>query len=364
MNRVMETPAAVRKRSRVLFAATSLQPGTGGIQRVARLMAKVLTEEFADTASARFLTLHDTAAPPGIEAPVRPHGGSNWRMARSALLHGGSHLITDACNLGQLHGLPRLRRKPYLTFLHGIEIWEDAKPRWVRSAQAATVPLFNSNYSRARAEKLHGPFLRANVCWLATESDAAPPALPRPPGAADVLMVGRIEERYKGHHDMVSAWPAVVAAIPGATLRIIGKGPGQPYLEDLAAKSGAGGNIVFEGFVSEERLEDLYSRAALFALPSRGEGFGLVYIEAMRHRLPVIASVHDAAQEVVLDGVTGYTVNLDEPGQLAERIIRVLRNPDLAARMGEAGHARWAEHFRYSGFRDRFALILRDFLAR
>ncbi|HEV3436435.1 MAG TPA: glycosyltransferase family 4 protein [Gemmata sp.] len=350
-------------RPKILFAATSLEPGTGGIQRVARLMARVLLDDFADCASVSLLTLHDKASAADIPAPVRFHGGSSLRMAYNAIRNRGSHLITDACNLGQLHWLPGLRRKPYLTALHGIEIWETAKKRWVRSAKAATMQMFVSDYSRRRAESIHGSFPQSRVCWLATETDELPPARPYATDANDVIIVGRMfAERYKGHHELIAAWPAVISMVPRATLRIIGRGPGEGALKALAERSGAAKNIVFEGFVSEQRLDELYARAALYAMPSRGEGFGLVYIEAMRHGLPVIASRHDAAPEVVIDGVTGYTVDLDSPGQLQDRIIRLLQNRELAARLGEAGRRRWAEHFRYSCFRARYGEILSSFL--
>jgi phosphatidyl-myo-inositol dimannoside synthase len=88
-----------------------------------------------------------------------------------------------------------------------------------------------------------------------------------------------------------------------------------------------------------------------------------VYIEAMRHGLPVVASVHDAGQEVNLDGRTGYNVNLDRPDELPDRLIHLLRDPDHAAALGAAGQRRWAEHFRYSAFRERFRPHLREFLA-
>lgn len=352
-------------KAEVLFAATSLQPGFGGIQRVARLMAKVLTQEFADRATVRFLTLHDTAPPPDIPGPVLPHAGSVWRMARNAVRQRGSHLITDACNLGQLNFLPGLQGQPYLTFMYGIEIWEESKPRWVMSAKAADVQIFITEYTRRRAEAVHGLFPRAVVCHLGTEYDAPPPPRPHWPDSTDVLIVGRMfGERFKGHHELIAAWPAVVAAVPTATLRIVGRGPAQQELETLAARSGAGRSIVFEGFVPDDRVDELYARAAVFAMPSRGEGFGLVYVEAMRHGVPVVASIHDAAPEVVIDGEVGYTVDLDELDQLAERLIRLLRNPDLAARLGRAGYDRWLNNYRFSHFRDRFTPILGDFLAR
>ena len=92
----------------------------------------------------------------------------------------------------------------------------------------------------------------------------------------------------------------------------------------------------------------------MFAMPSRGEGFGLVYIEAMRHGLPVIASRQDAGQEINIDGETGFNIDLGSVTELPDRIIYLLENPDLAQAMGLAGYKRWAEHFRYGAFKERF----------
>jgi phosphatidylinositol alpha-1,6-mannosyltransferase len=97
-------------------------------------------------------------------------------------------------------------------------------------------------------------------------------------------------------------------------------------------------------------------------MPSRGEGFGLVYVEAMRHGVPVIASVHDAAPEINLDGETGYNVDLARPADLAERIIHLLRDRDWAARLGANGRRRWERHFRFSAFCERFVPLVTEFV--
>jgi phosphatidylinositol alpha-1,6-mannosyltransferase len=73
--------------------------------------------------------------------------------------------------------------------------------------------------------------------------------------------------------------------------------------------------------------------------------------------------VHDAAGEVNLEGETGYNVDLDRPGELAERLILLLRDRDHAAALGRAGLRRWADHFRYRHFRARFGPLLGELLA-
>jgi phosphatidyl-myo-inositol dimannoside synthase len=350
---------------RVLFAATSLAPGAGGIQRVGRMAARVLREILPADGELRALVLGDRGLPPDILLSGTATGGSRVRFGLVALTASCTHLVTDAINLGQIQWLPNLCRKPLLTFMHGIEIWENAKPRWVRSARGAAVPVFVSEFSREKAERIHGPFPAARVCPLATEADD--PLSPRPVsiGVPEILIVGRLmNDRPKGHRELILAWPTVMTKVPEAVLRIVGCGPGEAELKSLAGQSTATSQVRFEGFVSDARLDELYARATAFAMPSRGEGFGLVYIEAMRHSLPVIASVHDAGRELVEDGRTGFLVDLDRPGQLADRLVAVLEDPALARSMGAAGQEKWARDYTFSRFRARLEPIVSEFLSR
>jgi glycosyltransferase involved in cell wall biosynthesis len=89
----------------------------------------------------------------------------------------------------------------------------------------------------------------------------------------------------------------------------------------------------------------------VFAMPSRQEGFGLVYLEAMWWGLPCIASTADASGEVVLDGETGELVPYGDVGALGGALVRLLSDRARAARMGEAGRRRARDHFGYERFR-------------
>lgn len=348
---------------RILFGGTSLWAGTGGIQRVSRMMAQVLSQ-YGDTMDCtRYLSLLDTLPPPDLAFDVRVMGCSKWRFCRAALFSRCSHLITDGCHVAQIGRLPGFRHKPLMTFIHGIEVWENAAPGYIKAAKSATMPLFNSEYTRRRAERLHGEFTRGVICPLATESDEFPTVTPRRERPV-VLIVGRITERdrCKGHHELIEAWPKVVDAVPDARLRIVGKGSGEAELKRLAAGTSASSSIIFEGFVPEEKLDEAYASATVFAMPSRGEGFGLVYAEAMRHGLPVITCAREAGEEVIRDGVTGFAVDLEKPGELADRLIELLRDSELAARMGQAGREHWAGNYRFIHFKKRFEGYLEAFL--
>jgi phosphatidyl-myo-inositol dimannoside synthase len=138
----------------------------------------------------------------------------------------------------------------------------------------------------------------------------------------------------------------------------VGGGDDTKRLMDKAAASRAARQIHFTGFVAKPMLDAWYRSAALFALPSRGEGFGLVYLEAMAHRLPCIGSIHDAAGEVIVDGRTGRLVDQDDRERLAEAVSGLLLDEECRRRMGEAGHRRLATEFSFDRFNQRVNALL------
>ena len=109
--------------------------------------------------------------------------------------------------------------------------------------------------------------------------------------------------------------------------------------------------VRFFGGVSVQELGRLYRTASVYAMPSRQEGFGLVYAEAMWHGLPCIGSTKDAAGEVITSGETGVLVPYGEVEPLADAITRLLSDRDLAQRMGRAAAADARRRFGYARFR-------------
>ena len=353
-------------RPRVLLATESVRAGNGGIARVARLMAKVLGER---TDPVTGIAFSDPQPSSDLGVSFRTARGSRTRYVlevnRAIPTH--THFVYDCLGMSRAHQWLPIPHRPSLAYVHGIEVWTGtAHSKQVAAAPRMTHLLSNSLHTRDRAAELDPRFARAEVCWLATESDDPPASTPRTGGPPRVTIVGRVvPNRYKGHDELFRAWPAVLAAVPDAVLTVAGTGPALPQVRKLAAELGLPENQVeFRGFVPEAVMPQLWAETTVFAMPSRGEGFGLVYIEAMRHSVPVIGSVHDAAPEVNLDGVTGYNVDLTRPSQLADRLIHLLRNRDEASRLGANGFRRWQTAFRYSAFRSRFEPILNRFLSR
>ena len=346
---------------KIVLAAESLAPGHGGICRVARLMAKVLVGA-RDRCAVWGISLSDSR-PADLGLPIRTCSGSRWRFAEEVWKAGFCHryFLYDFVGMARAH--PRWLRRPFATFIHGVEVWEMARRDRVAWARRAALLLANSAYTRDRADRLHGGLKQAKVCWLATEEDEEPAEAADSTGPPTVMILGRIDPQlWKGHRELIEAWPRVVEAVPEARLLIVGTGQGAAQTQAMAAASPANRHIDFAGFVPDDRMADRWRSASVFAMPGVMEGFGLVYIEAMRQGVPVVASIHDAAPEINLDGVTGFNVDLTRPSDLADRLIDLLRNPRAAGALGAAGRRRWREHFCFSAFRDRFLGYLRSWI--
>lgn len=157
-----------------------------------------------------------------------------------------------------------------------------------------------------------------------------------------VLYAGRLVER-KGVEYLLRAFAEVVKEIP-AELVIVGEGPEKERLMGLSSKSGLDGKAVFKGWVSQEILADLYSECNVFVLPaiidSKGdtEGLGVVLLEAMSYKKPVIASDLGGITDIVKDRETGLLVKEKDVPGLASALQQVLQQPALAQRLGEGGY--------------------------
>ncbi|MFF8829053.1 glycosyltransferase family 4 protein [Streptomyces sp. NPDC015131] len=163
-----------------------------------------------------------------------------------------------------------------------------------------------------------------------------------------VVCVSRLVPR-KGQDTLIRAMPSILARVPDAVLLIVGGGPYEQDLRRLAAETGVAASVRFTGAVPWEELPAHYGAGDVFAMPCRTrrggldvEGLGIVYLEASATGLPVVAGDSGGAPDAVLDGETGWVVRGSAPEESADRIVTLLNDPELRARMGERGRA-WVE---------------------
>lgn len=332
--------------------------GRDGISRLARLVT-------ATVDAATVLALHEPRAATVFgRASVRGAGGRSWRFAASALRAAAAADRRTRVVVTHLHLAPAAlafaaRGASLTTMLCGVEAWRPLtrlqRAALERSARLIAISQFTRDgFTRANPRFADRPI---DVCHLGVETRPEPgPAAGAFPSA---LIVGRMagDERYKGHDPLLEIWRDVVAAVPGATLRIVGDGDDRARLEAKAASLGLDGQVAFLGRLEEDALQREYARCTAFVMPSRDEGFGFVFVEAMRAARACLGS-RGAAAEIIAEGETGVLVDPDDRAQLRQGVVRMLRDRPATAAMGARGRARFLQHFTEERFRDRFTALL------
>lgn len=354
-----------------MLVTAGLELDGGGRALVGRLLAQAGSSWAADRGVGFEVVSLGTAELPGTGLELRTMAGNRKALAatvwRRQLNRHPPALLFDLLGLSRVQALlPAAVTAPYGVMLYGIEVWRPLSVSARRALSAAQRLISISRHTLERAR----PFLPT----LAGPPSVLPLALEdRPPhgevdhallsrvGEGFALIVGRMatSERYKGHDELLAA----LAQLPHQEARLVvaGQGDDRIRLEALANRLGIASRVTFTGFVSEATLAELYRACGALVMVSMGEGFGLVYLEAMRTGKPTVAARGSAAEEVVVDGETGVLVPPGDPQALAQALSILLCQPSLARSLGEAGRRRYEEHFTAAAFYDRLAVEL-DFL--
>ncbi len=307
--------------------------------------------------------------PLGPELAFEGCGGSRLALGRALLAAQlgprPPALVFDLLGLARVQALlPRQLVGPSAIFLLGIEVWRPLSPLHQRALEGASLRVAISQHTRERARPFLPDDSPVEVLHLALEERA-------PQGAVDLellarlgsgylLTVGRMgaSERYKGHDAMLAAMPALLERQPRARWVVVGGGDDRPRLERRAGELGVAEQVSFTGFANEATLAEVYRRAAAFVMLSRGEGFGLVYLEAMRAGLPCVAATASAAEEIVRPGETGFIVDPDSPQAVAGALAALLAEPAFASRLGAAGRQLYHQAFSRERFERGLASLL------
>lgn len=254
------------------------------------------------------------------------------------------------------------RRRRRILFLHGVECWRKLDGPVARGLDQVDVFLSNSDFTWNRFIEFNPAWAGAAHRTVALGLGNSEPAARNPATGPAALMVGRMSrgEGYKGHDEVIRAWSRVSDAIPGAELWIVGGGDAAEDLRSLAASSPERDRIRFFGLVTDAEKERLLRDARCLVLPSRGEGFGLVYLEAMRLGRPCLASTCDAGQEVVGAPESGLAVDPANESQLADAIIRLLGDGPEWERLSANAKRRYDSEFTASDFRRRLVAAVME----
>jgi phosphatidylinositol alpha-1,6-mannosyltransferase len=180
-----------------------------------------------------------------------------------------------------------------------------------------------------------------------------------------IVCVGRLVHR-KGQDSLISALPKILQHHSDAHVLLIGTGPYQKHLEDLAKKFSVQDSITFIGRIQYADLPRYISVGDIFAMPSRSrlaglevEGLGIVYLEASACGLPVIAGKSGGAPDAVLEGVTGITVDGRDPAEIARAVNTLFEDPIRAKEMGQRGREWIISNWRWDIWSVKFIELLK-----
>lgn len=365
-----------------VFMVTSHLFGSGGIPITNQLLMGMLHDEWPNENHLVF-SLNDAprtvAERASVALPIRAFDGNRGWFAlavfRQVLLDQFDLVLFTHVNLSPLGFVPSLlsRRSRYVVIAHGIEVWERLSVLRRLALRRAMMVVAVSDYTRQRLFVANKNDLnRVRVVhwclppWRATEEPGPAEAISIPARNGPMLLsVGQVNfwRETKGHDKVILALPKIKVEVPNVYYVVVGSGNDVTRLRDLAASCGVADDVMFVGEVSDVILRDYYRLCDLFVLPSMKEGFGLVFLEAMWHRKPVVAGNIDATPEVVPSGVAGLLVDPTDVDSIASAVTLLLRDPVRRADMGEAGHRLVASRFSYTVFQRDLRQVLEEAIA-
>jgi glycosyltransferase involved in cell wall biosynthesis len=270
--------------------------------------------------------------------------------------------------------LKRIAGIPYWTVAHGVDAWNIENPTLKKGLQQADKILAVSYYTRDRL--LREQNLSSNqVVLLPNTFDAnrfeiktKPTHLIEKynlqPHQPIILTVNRLcaTEIYKGYDKVLEALPKIQAKMPNTHYIIVGKGDDRARLENYIQELGLEDSVTLAGFVPDEELCDYYNLCDVFAMPSKLEGFGIVYLEALACGKPCLGGNQDGAIDALCNGEFGALVDPDNVEEIAQTLIKILEGNYSKPLLyqPQALREKVIETYGFDRFQERLAKLLND----
>ncbi len=270
-----------------------------------------------------------------IASPVRTLFFA-WQLISKAIAQKPDLIITTHLNFAPIAFiLKKIIGTRYIAIAHGVEAWDIQNPLLKKSLQAADLILAVSNFTRDRlcqqglspdkVRVLHNTF-EANA-WEIREK---PAHLLQKYGLSAqqkiILTVSRLvaSEKYKGYARILEVLPIIRQSIPDIHYIIVGKGSDRDRLSQIIQQNNLQTHVTLAGFIPDADLCDYYNLCDLFAMPSKREGFGIVYLEALACGKAVLGGSLDGAVDALCQGEIGVLINPDNLQELVEVITKIL----------------------------------------
>ncbi len=266
---------------------------------------------------------------------------------------------------------------PYWTVAHGIEAWDIHRPDLQTALHHADRILSVSGYTRDRL--LTEQNLDPNkISLLPNTFDAHRFQIaPKPTYLLErynltlkqpiILTVSRLSsiERYKGYDRILQALPQIRQVIPNIHYILVGKGDDRPRIEQLIAQLQLQECVTLAGFIPDDELGDYYNLCDVFAMPSKREGFGIVYLEALACGKPALGGNQDGAIDALCHGELGALVDPNDTNAIAQTLIELLQGtyPNPLFYQPEALRQKAIDTFGFDCFKQTLIDYLKPYLS-
>jgi glycosyltransferase involved in cell wall biosynthesis len=283
-------------------------------------------------------------------------------------------ILTTHVNFAKAaHWLKRLSKVRYGAVAHGVDVWSLQDPALARALRSADRLVAVSNFTRDRLVEQIG-LAKDRIGLIPNTFSSEEFVLEQKPhyllkrfglhpDQPVILTVARLasEDRYKGYDQILRALPAVRRQIPNVRYILGGHGPDRGRIEALIRELGVEESVIVAGYIPDHELCGFYNLCDVFAMPSKGEGFGIVFLEALACGKPVVAGNKDGSVDALLNGKLGVLVDPDSIAEIEEALVLILtrRHPLKILQEPERLRAEVIETYGYP----RFAGTIAEHLA-
>lgn len=359
----------------------------GGIQVYSEFFLEALEDLYPQIEYEVFLK-HDINLPAdyGMSENINFHFAGNWhknlrtfafvtQLIIFAIFKRPNLIISTHINfIFVAYFLKKILGIPYWTVIHGIDAWNISNPKLIDALYNSDHIISVSNYTKERI--LREQNINSSKIWvlpntfdtqrfqIGKKSQYLIDKYELNKEQPIILTVTRLSssEGYKGYDQIIEIMPILKYKIPNIHYIIAGKGDDQTRVKKLIEELNLQNCVTLVGFVSEDELCDHYNLCDVFAMPSRGEGFGIVYLEALACGKPVLGGNQDGAIDALCHGELGALVDPNDKDEIAQTLIAILEGdyPNSLIYQPEALRERVIDNFGFDKFKQTIFTMIQD----
>jgi glycosyltransferase involved in cell wall biosynthesis len=333
--------------SRISVWVPEISTSRGGIQAFSGFLVRALKETNGSTITV--ISKHDLELAGNSNGGTVIRGSGKWpgwirtpafaaRLLWESALNRPDLILTTHLNFAvAARWLKRWLGVPYWCVTHGIEAWNIDHQGRIAALREADLVLAVSHHTKDRLlQRVQLAPERIRILSNTVDTNRFRPAgkptrlltkLRLGASAKIILTVARLVgvERYKGYDTMLRALPVVRRSVPDVHYILAGDGPDRRRVEGVVRDLGLQDCVTLAGFVPDDELVDYYNLCDVFAMPSKGEGFGIVYLEAMACGKPVLAGNKDGSVDALRGGEFGVLVDPDSVEDIGNALVQLLQ---------------------------------------